>query len=298
MNLSTGDANSIGNWRLFLCDEVVPGQFGKLNLVGYNPTRSIFIDQPNYILQSTFLLEGVVGRESIGRQVQVELGIQWEGDYKPITTRETPHILSDTGVDPQGIEIVIPFEVLLPGICRLTANFYVDDQLVLSEAHEVSYGEAPNFIVRAGQRLPNSRLLGPGAGIFDVSDLIQAASKEVVIIDQYLPPNELLALLQNAAEKNIRVLVLTGFGQLATYKKATTQLRSSGFEDLIIKFSSEFHDRFLIVNGTEMYAFGYSLKDLSGKRFSRYSKVINKDEFDQTPRALKTVWEQATPLSP
>ncbi|MCK5107395.1 MAG: ORF6N domain-containing protein [Nanoarchaeota archaeon] len=105
--------------------------------------------------------------------------------------------------------------------------------------------------------------------IFDahkfVSDLINSAKNEVILIDNYIDNNTLLLF---STLKGVKVIIYTN--------KITDKLRlglkkfnEQYFEIKINKFAKS-HDRFLIID-REVYHFGASLKDL-GKKWFAFSK--------------------------
>ncbi len=106
--------------------------------------------------------------------------------------------------------------------------------------------------------------------IFDahkfVSDLINSAKNEVILIDNYIDNNTLLLF---STLKGVKVIIYTN--------KITDKLRlglkkfnEQYFEIKINKFAKS-HDRFLIID-REVYHFGASLKDL-GKKWFAFSKL-------------------------
>jgi hypothetical protein len=108
--------------------------------------------------------------------------------------------------------------------------------------------------------------------IFDAYELasriIRSAKKSIVLIDNYIDENTLTHLAKK--KKGVRVILLTkNIGQQLTLdlKKAIEQY--GHFE---IKLFSQSHDRFLIVDGKEVYHVGASLKDL-GRKWFAFSKL-------------------------
>jgi len=101
--------------------------------------------------------------------------------------------------------------------------------------------------------------------IFDAYELasriMRSAKKSLVLIDNYIDESTLLHLAKK--EKQVHVLLLTPKidSQLALdVKKANAQY--GGFS---AKHFSVSHDRFIIVDETDVYLFGASLKDLGKK---------------------------------
>lgn len=108
--------------------------------------------------------------------------------------------------------------------------------------------------------------------IFDayvfVAGLIKKAKSQIILIDNYIDESTLIHLSKK--QKNVKVILLTkniSKGLLLDIKKANDQF--GNFEVLCFNAS---HDRFLILDETEIYHLGASLKDL-GKKWFAFSKL-------------------------
>jgi hypothetical protein len=107
--------------------------------------------------------------------------------------------------------------------------------------------------------------------IFDaykfISGLIRKAEKSIILIDNYI--DETILDLFTKKKKNVKITILT------TKTTKTTSLDIKKFNEqyptLEIKEFSFSHDRFLIIDGKDVYHFGASLKDL-GKKWFAFSK--------------------------
>ena len=103
--------------------------------------------------------------------------------------------------------------------------------------------------------------------IFDAfskfQQLIQSAKKEIILIDNYIDLTVLDRLTKK--QKGVKVTIYTKpdtpISQLEE-KKFNSQ-----YPTLDLKFTSTMHDRFLIIDNTEIYHVGASLKDLGKKCF-------------------------------
>ena len=108
--------------------------------------------------------------------------------------------------------------------------------------------------------------------IFDayvfVAGLIKKAKSQIILIDNYIDESTLIHLSKK--QKNVKVILLTkniSKGLLLDIKKANDQF--GNFE--VLSFNAS-HDRFLILDETEIYHLGASLKDL-GKKWFAFSKL-------------------------
>ena len=100
------------------------------------------------------------------------------------------------------------------------------------------------------------------------SKIIRSARKSIVLIDNYVDESTLTHLAKKI--KGVKVLLLTKntSNQLALdIQKANEQY--GNFE---LKTFTQSHDRFLIIDQTEVYHLGASLKDL-GKKWFAFSKM-------------------------
>jgi hypothetical protein len=108
--------------------------------------------------------------------------------------------------------------------------------------------------------------------IFDahafVSKIIKSAKKSIYLFDNYIDETVLNQLSKK--EKGVKVVVYT--------KEIFKQLQldidrfNKQYEPIEIVLFSKSHDRFLVIDKTEIYHFGASLKDL-GKKWFAFSKL-------------------------
>lgn len=93
--------------------------------------------------------------------------------------------------------------------------------------------------------------------------LIQSAKKDIILIDNYIDLTVLdrLTKKQKGVDVTIYTKPDTPISQLEV-KKFNKQ-----YPTLTLKFTTTMHDRFLILNNTEIYHIGASLKDLGKKCF-------------------------------
>ncbi|MDD3915076.1 MAG: ORF6N domain-containing protein [Bacteroidales bacterium] len=100
------------------------------------------------------------------------------------------------------------------------------------------------------------------------SKIIRSAKKNIVLIDNYIDESTLTHLSKKTKAVKVLLLTKTITKQLTLdVKKANEQY--SHFE---LKAFTKSHDRFLIIDNTEVYHLGASLKDL-GKKWFAFSKL-------------------------
>jgi hypothetical protein len=119
--------------------------------------------------------------------------------------------------------------------------------------------------------LPNQGVFFEGQ-VFDAyelaSKIIRSAMKNIVLIDNYIDENTLTHLSKK--NKQVKALLLTknlSKQLILDVKKANEQY--GNFE---IKEFTKSHDRFLIIDNSDVYHLGASLKDL-GKKWFAFSKL-------------------------
>lgn len=108
--------------------------------------------------------------------------------------------------------------------------------------------------------------------IFDAYELasriIRSAKESVVLIDNYVDENTLTHLAKKAI--GVKVLLLTK--SLSRHLQLDIQKANEQYGNFEAKMFTQSHDRFLIIDGREVYHLGASLKDL-GKKWFAFSKI-------------------------
>jgi hypothetical protein len=125
-----------------------------------------------------------------------------------------------------------------------------------------------------------------------IRSLFKGASRELFIIDGYVDATLFEFLLTTNGPKKCRIL--TNMRSLPTdfvteAKHFTTQ---HGF-DVSIRSGTDFHDRGIIVDGSEAFMLGASIKD-AGKRAFNIMPIENVSIRDEMIRYAEAVWNKAT----
>ena len=104
--------------------------------------------------------------------------------------------------------------------------------------------------------------------IFDAykfaTDLIRSAKKSILLIDNYVNESVLLMLSKRNAGVKADIYTQTVSRQL----RLDLQKHSSQYPPISIHVYKKCHDRFLIIDGTDVWHIGASLKDLGKKMFA------------------------------
>lgn len=100
-----------------------------------------------------------------------------------------------------------------------------------------------------------------------VADLIRKSKKHLVLIDNYIDDSVLTLLSKRKKGVQATIYCKTIIKQLAL----DLEKHNQQYPPITIKIFKEAHDRFLIIDETEIYHFGASLKDL-GKKWFAFSR--------------------------
>lgn len=108
--------------------------------------------------------------------------------------------------------------------------------------------------------------------IFDAyafaTGLIKSAKKSVLLIDNYVDECVLLML----AKRNAKVKAWVYTAQVSRELQLDLERHNSQYPPISVKIYRQAHDRFLIIDGNEIYHIGASLKDL-GKKLFAFSRL-------------------------
>ena len=103
---------------------------------------------------------------------------------------------------------------------------------------------------------------------FLISKIICSAKKSIVLIDNYVDESVLVHLSKRRDKVSITLLTKTISKQL----QLDVQKANAQYPPIQVKLFGQSHDRFLIIDQTEIYHLGASLKDL-GKKWFAFSKL-------------------------
>jgi hypothetical protein len=104
-----------------------------------------------------------------------------------------------------------------------------------------------------------------------VSDIIRKAKKSIILIDNYIDDTVLSLFIKR--NKNVEVIILTK--NISRQLKLDIEKYNEQYPRIELREFNKSHDRFIIIDGNEIYHFGASLKDL-GKKWFAFSKMDKK----------------------
>jgi len=99
-----------------------------------------------------------------------------------------------------------------------------------------------------------------------INDLLKSAKGEAVLIDNYIDDTVFTLF---SKYQNLQIKIYTG--SISKQLRLDYQKYKTQYKNIEIKEFKNVHDRFLIIDETEMYHIGASLKDL-GKKWFAFSK--------------------------
>ena len=100
-----------------------------------------------------------------------------------------------------------------------------------------------------------------------INNLFKKAKKEIILIDNYIDDTILTIF---SKYQNLNFFIITKF--ISKQLQLDIDKYNLQYKNLKIKTTNRFHDRFLIIDNTEAYHIGASLKDLAKKVFA-FNKI-------------------------
>lgn len=101
-----------------------------------------------------------------------------------------------------------------------------------------------------------------------VSDIIRKAGSSIILLDNYV--DDTVLTLLGKRNNNVTATILTK--SISNQLRLDLQRYNSQYPLIDIEIFSDAHDRFLIIDNTELYHIGASLKDL-GKKWFAFSRM-------------------------
>jgi len=121
-----------------------------------------------------------------------------------------------------------------------------------------------------------------------IEAIIGSAARQIVLIDGYVTSGTLALFCQKRS--GVAVAVLTKSADAALRAAAVAFNRQ--YQGLSVRRSEEFHDRFIIVDESDFYHIGASIKDLARRTFM-YSRIEDAAVRTRVWRQFETAWQTA-----
>lgn len=160
----------------------------------------------------------------------------------------------------------------------ITTNAQIFQRLDVVEKRQIEYKADSDKKFEKIFKAIESKDVHPKQGIFFngqifdayrfVSDIFRTAKKSITIIDNYIDDTVLTHLAKR--RENVSVTILTRF--ISKQLSLDVKKFNEQYPAIEIKEFNNSHDRFIIIDGSTVYHFGASLKDL-GKKWFGFSKM-------------------------
>ena len=152
----------------------------------------------------------------------------------------------------------------------LLKGYSINHRLQALERTVADHSQKIDFFVRTA--LPPIEGVFYNGQIFDAykfaTDLIKSAKHSLVLIDNYVDETTLLML----SKRNEGVTATIYTAKISQQLQLDIEKHNDQYPPIQIRTYKESHDRFLLIDGKEVYHIGASLKDL-GKKMFAFSKM-------------------------
>lgn len=157
---------------------------------------------------------------------------------------------------------------------KITSHLqFYETKLEMLERTQIMHTRQINEILENIQtkNLPSSGIFFNDQ-IFDAyifsCELIQKAQKSIILIDNYIDETTLLQL----SKRQTAVTAMIYTEKITPQLKLDLQKHNSQYSSIAVSTLKKVHDRFIIIDETELYHIGASLKDL-GKKWFAFSRI-------------------------
>ncbi|MBU2637465.1 MAG: ORF6N domain-containing protein [Nanoarchaeota archaeon] len=217
------------------------------------------------------------GGEKQGGNLKSQIVISsWGGRRTPPYAFTEQGVAMLSGVLKSHIAIKMSIQIINAFVAMrrfISANAQVFQRLDNVERKQIEHNKKFNELFDAIQ----SKGIKPDKGIFFngqafdaynfVSDIVRAAEKSIILIDNYVDDSVLMLLSKRC--KDVKAVVYTK--EVSRQLMLDLEKHNSQYPSIEIREFGQAHDRFLIIDNKSVYHFGASLKDL-GKKWFAFSK--------------------------
>ncbi|WP_255573965.1 ORF6N domain-containing protein [Dyadobacter helix] len=169
------------------------------------------------------------------------------------------------------VEIMEAFVEMRRTIISNASLFHRLDKIELKQLDTDQKFEAI-FKAMGSDKLHSEKGIFYNGQIFDaytfVSDIIRSAKSSIILLDNYV--DDTVLTLLGKRNNNVTATIYTK--NISNQLRLDVQRYNSQYPPIEIEFFSDAHDRFLIIDDTDLYHIGASLKDL-GKKWFAFSRM-------------------------
>ena len=148
----------------------------------------------------------------------------------------------------------------------LLKGYSINHRLQTLEQTVAEHSQKIDFFVRTA--LPPMEGVFYDGQIFDAykfaTDLIKSANHSLVLIDNYVDETTLLMLSKR--KEGVKATIYTQ--RISSQLQLDLEKHNAQYSAIDVKMYKRSHDRFLLIDGQEVYHIGASLKDLGKKMFA------------------------------
>ena len=148
----------------------------------------------------------------------------------------------------------------------LLKGYSINHRLQTLEQTVAEHSQKIDFFVRTA--LPPMEGVFYDGQIFDAykfaTDLIKSANQSLILIDNYVDETTLLMLSKR--KEGVSATIYTQ--RISSQLQLDLEKHNAQYSSIDVKMYKRSHDRFLLIDGQEVYHIGASLKDLGKKMFA------------------------------
>lgn len=148
----------------------------------------------------------------------------------------------------------------------LLKGYSINHRLQTLEQTVAEHSQKIDFFVRTA--LPPMEGIFYDGQIFDAykfaTDLIKSANQSLILIDNYVDETTLLMLSKR--KEGVKATIYTQ--RISSQLQLDLEKHNAQYSAIDVKMYKRSHDRFLLIDGQEVYHIGASLKDLGKKMFA------------------------------
>lgn len=128
-----------------------------------------------------------------------------------------------------------------------------------------------------------------------ICDLLKEADESIVLIDGYIS-KKVLEIMTCKKTESVEVMILTKKSSVTTELKALINDFDKQYRNIRVNISESFHDRFVILDKSNFYHIGSSIKDAGHKVFM-FSRIEEPEIKDVLLKKWETEWEESESAS-
>jgi hypothetical protein len=172
--------------------------------------------------------------------------------------------------------------------CEKIENELIILRKLLSELRSMdsrsSIEEKVQIHIKEGER---------GKAIMIIYDIMEKSQKSLVVIDPYLDQSLYKSI--TSLDKNIIFQLLTNEKNLKPiFLETAKQLKDENWH-IIVKSTTKFHDRYIIIDNKEVWQLGASIKDAGNKDFT-INKIVDDELLEEIIESYKNAWQDSVTL--